>query len=197
MSRKNRGSILITTLMILSIIAVICVSCLGLAYSNGNVFCLEYKYRVLKENSLSGVEITRSNILSEVKNALLKCKNKEEFSSYFLGNNQKTFCDRITNLNKSELSNVNVRVDKNNIYQEDGSLNFQVISDAKDNNYSRKVKVSVKIINPFKQPSIEEGNISNEESNLNSEEINISNKENNSQQLNEKDLVIIENYREM
>lgn len=145
MQLNDKGSILITTILIFSIISTICMMCIGLNFSNENIFNLEYKNITLKEESLSGIEIVHSNILKEVDNAIKSTINEEEFNSYFM---DLKFTSSIKNISMSNLENVTISV-SNKIVIDNNILKFNIISSAKDRNYIKKNQASVKIINPF------------------------------------------------
>lgn len=145
MQLNDKGSILITTILIFSIISTICMMCIGLNFSNENIFNLEYKNITLKEESLSGIEIVHSNILKEVDNAIKSTINEEEFNSYFM---DLKFTSSIKNISMSNLENVTISV-SNKIVIDNNILKFNIISTAKDRKYIKKNQASVKIINPF------------------------------------------------
>lgn len=145
MQLNDKGSILITTILIFSIISTICMMCIGLNFSNENIFNLEYKNITLKEESLSGIEIVHSNILKEVDIAIKSTINEEEFNSYFM---DLKFTSSIKDISMSNLENVTISV-PNKIVIDNNILKFNIISTAKDKNYIKKNQVSVKIINPF------------------------------------------------
>lgn len=145
MQLNNKGSILITTILIFSIISTICMMCIGLNFSNENIFNLEYKNITLKEESLSGIEIVHSNILKEVDNAIKSTINEEEFNSYFM---DLKFTSSIKDISMSNLENVTISV-SNKIVIDNNILKFNIISTAKDRKYIKKNQASVKIINPF------------------------------------------------
>ncbi len=145
MQLNDKGSILITTILIFSIISTICMMCIGLNFSNENIFNLEYKNIILKEESLSGIEIVHSNILKEVDNAIKSTINEEEFNSYFM---DLKFISSIKDISMSNLENVTISV-PNKIVIDNNILKFNIISTAKDRNYIKKNQASVKIINPF------------------------------------------------
>ena len=70
MSQKNKGSVLVTTLMFFSIIMTICISCLSITSSNNRYSKLQYEHIRNEELALSGIEITKSNVLTAVKYAI-------------------------------------------------------------------------------------------------------------------------------
>ena len=145
MLSNNKGSILITTILIFSIISTICIMCIGLSFSNESIFNLEYKNIILTEESLSGIDIVHSNILKEVNYAIESSTNKDEFNSYFKNLN---FINNIKDISMTDLENVTIST-SNKIIIDDNILKFDIVSTAKDKNYLKKNQASVKIINPF------------------------------------------------
>lgn len=145
MLSNNKGSILITTILIFSIISTICIMCIGLSFSNEKIFNLEYKNIILNEESLSGIDIVHSNILKEVNYAIKSSSNKDEFNSYFKNLN---FINNIKDISMTDLENVTIST-SNKIIIDDNILKFDIVSTAKDKNYLKKNQASVKIINPF------------------------------------------------
>lgn len=145
MLSNNKGSILITTILIFSIISTICIMCIGLSFSNEKIFNLEYKNIILTEESLSGIDIVNSNILKEVNYAIKSSSNKDEFNSYFTNLN---FINNIKDISMTNLENVTISI-SNKIIIDDNILKFDIVSTAKDKNYLKKNQASVKIINPF------------------------------------------------
>ena len=145
MQLNDKGSILITTILIFSIISTVCMMCIGLNFSNENIFNLEYKNITLKEQSLSGIEIVHSNILREVDNAIKDSINEDEFKNHLMDLN---FISNIKDISMSNLENVVISV-SNRIIIDNNVLKFDIISTSKDRNYIKKNQASVKIINPF------------------------------------------------
>lgn len=210
MLRNNKGSILVTTLMIFSVISTICIACIGIIYSNNNFYNLEYNLIKYKELSLSGIEIVRSNIIDEVKEAIKNTTKKSEFMDYFLGNNTHRFINKIRDISKSDLENVSIRIQRDLIYEDKGVLKFELISKYKDSIYTKTIQVSVKIENPWNDLSDDNQDKVDEEKNeqlvidKNEEYIDKDIKDEVDQNIEdvkgsikEKDLVTIYNYREI
>lgn len=175
MHLNNRGSILITTVIIFSIISTICIMCIGLNFSNESIFNLEYKNIKLNENALSGLELSQNNIFKEVDNAIKNSNNKYDFNKYIMDSN---FLSNIKDISMSELENVSISTSKKVNLINDEFL-FDIMSSSKENNYNKKYQASVKIINPF--------------INTNSDEyIN-----NLSYQINFKKIIIVYDYKEI
>ena len=81
---NNKGSVLIFTLIIFSIISTITMMCIGLNYSNKMIYSLEIKETKLIENSLSGIEICSSNIKNEVNKIIFEENDYMGFNEYLL-----------------------------------------------------------------------------------------------------------------
>lgn len=194
---NNKGSILITTLMVFSIISTICMMCIGLNYSNKSIFNLEYKSIQLKESSLGAIEIVHSNILKEVKSAIEISKNEDEFKKYFLENN---FIHNIKDISKSDLDNVLVNTSKKILYDKDGFIYFDIICSSTEGTYVKNIQASVKILNPYlgikenpKDDSIIE-DLEEEKDMIDKLESDISQ---NNDNIDVKSLVIIYDYKEI
>ncbi|MEG1142033.1 MAG: hypothetical protein RSE41_06270 [Clostridia bacterium] len=158
---NNKGYILVTTLMIFSIISIVCMMCIGLNYSNKSIFNLEYKNIKLKELSFSGIEVASSNILKEVNYAIENSSNEEEFKEYFL---QKKVITRISDLSGVDLDNVYTSIAGKILYEEKGYIYFDIISKSLEDNYMKNTKASVKILNPYsKEESLVQGKEDNDE----------------------------------
>ena len=144
---NNRGSILVTTLIVFSIIVTIAMACIGLHYSNSSIFNLEYKEANIKETGYGTIDIVHSNILKEVEFVLQNTSNKDEFNNYFLGNN---FLSNIKDISKSDLKgtlvSIPTKIEVDNI---NGFLKFDIISTVKEGVYIKKFQASVKVKNPF------------------------------------------------
>ncbi|MGL5347439.1 MAG: hypothetical protein ACRDA3_08805 [Peptostreptococcaceae bacterium] len=137
--------------------------CIGLNYSNEMVFRLEYKETRLIESSLSGIEILSSNVLKKVDSNFTNSNNKDEFDSYFLGNN---FEDSISDISGIEISNLKVNIVKENPFYVDGTYNFKITSSANEGKYSKKYQAKVKINNPFLDYKEEEMELENFKNNI-------------------------------
>lgn len=145
MSQKNKGSVLVTTLMFFSIIMTICISCLSITSSNNRYSKLQYEHIRNEELALSGIEITKSNVLTAVKYAIENFDEEIEFKNYFLGNTREI----IGSVYDSGLYNVRVSLKGKAISDSDGNITFKIESVCKDGNYAKRIAASVKIINPW------------------------------------------------
>lgn len=153
MSHKNNsGYVLVTTIIAFSIIITVCIMCIGIVYRNSKILDLDFKSIENKEYAMSGLEIMRSNILNEVRNAIENTSSKDEFEKYFLGNDYyKTFMIKVTDISKLGIEELSVRVWKNYVYLEDGVINFDIQSNYSDGIYRKKFGASVKIKNPWNE----------------------------------------------
>lgn len=200
---NNRGSILVTTLIVFSIIVTISMTCIGLHYSNSNIFNLEYKEANIKEAGYGTIDIVHSNILKEIEFILQNTSNKDEFNNYFLGNN---FLSNIKDISKSELNGTLVSIPKKiEVDNINGFLKFDIVSTVKDDVYIKKFQASVKIKNPFFTQIVSEENEGVEEDDKEEKSTNLdildknllyeSQKESKGFNINE--TVIVYNYKEI
>lgn len=77
--KNNNGSILIMSLIIFSIISLMCITCSALILSNNKISNLEYKNEKLREQNLGLIELIKSNALIEVKDIMDESKTEDEF----------------------------------------------------------------------------------------------------------------------
>ncbi|HBF0727400.1 TPA: hypothetical protein KNO10_000509 [Clostridioides difficile] len=146
---ENKGSILIITLIIFSIISTMCIMCIGLIYTHNNMFELGYKDIQLKEISLSGIEISVSNVLSCVEEAIDVSNNEDEFREYFLGNNMIECIKKIKDTSYSSLEELSLKVENNTIYDRGDFFEFDIESNVREKEFLKAIKVRVKIKNPW------------------------------------------------
>ena len=199
MLQNNKGSIMIVTLIIFSIISTICITCISLTYSNINIASLELKNLQLKENALGAVEIVYGNIKNEIDNAIDSCSNSQEYINYIKRDNYKSFILNCKDISKSDLDNTTVELTNKTPFGEVKNFEFEMKVFAKENNYKKQVKVNIRIKNPWNEISTlqEDEKIANESiEDIETEEvitkINIENNEFNN--INEID--IDENYED-
>lgn len=157
---NNKGSVLIFTLIIFSIISTITMMCIGLNYSNKMIYNLEIKEVKLIENALSGIELCSSNIKNEVNKIIFEENDYIGFNEYLLSNK---FINSISDISNSHLNNVEIQISSNSKVDENGNYNFKIISTSIEDKYKKKYQASVKIKNPF----FNEEEISNEDININ------------------------------
>lgn len=149
---NNNGSILLTTLIIFSIIATITMTCIGLNYSNSNIFALELKEAQIKQLGYGYIELVNSKLFKEVENALKNTSNEEEFYQYFLGN---TIKNNVCNSYEQESKRISVSIPKNiDIDKSSKSIKFEIHVKVEEKIYNKTFKVSVEIINPY-NPDLE------------------------------------------
>lgn len=211
MLRKNKGSILIVSIIVFTIISIICITCSQLILSSNRIYNLDYKNEQIKEGNLGAIEIIYSNILKEVKQAISETKSEDEFYSYFVKNNSLTFINKIKNTSNTNLNNITIQVGYNNELSNKEFIHYKISTKYKLEKYSKYMIVSVKIINPLfgknaeditldklelNGPLDEEGKIEKSNSMIESDEVYIKNEQDN-KSLNESDLVILYNYEEI
>ncbi|MBY2478693.1 hypothetical protein KWV16_17630 [Clostridioides difficile] len=153
---NNKGSILIMTLIIFSIISTVCIMTIGLIYTHNNIFELEYKDIQLKETSLSGIEISISNVFSCVEEAINISNSEDEFRTYFLGNNMINCIKKIKDTSHSNLEAVSLKVENNTIYDKDDFFELDITSSVREKDFLKVIKVRVKIKNPWVGIDIED-----------------------------------------
>lgn len=146
---NNKGSILIMTLIIFSIISTVCIMSIGLIYTHNNIYELEYKDIQLKETSLSGIEISISNALSCVEEAINISNSEEEFRTYFLGNNMINCIKKIKDTSYINLDEVSLKVENNTIYDRGDFFELDIISTVREKDFLKVIKARIKIKNPW------------------------------------------------
>ena len=166
MSQNNKGSIMIVTLIIFSMISTICITCISLTYSNINIASLELKNLQLKENALGAVEIVYGNIKNEIDNALDSCSNSQEYISYIKRDNYKSFILNCKDISKSDLDNTTVELTNKTPFGEVKNFEFEMKVFAKENNYKKQVKVNIRIKNPWDEISTLEEDEKIEDTNI-------------------------------
>lgn len=147
MYTKSKGSILLTTVVVFSIIIIICMTCVGLNYSNLKIYNLEYIKVKMDEKGWSSIELVHSNIVKDVMNILENSQSEEEFNQYFL---TQEFKKSTTDISYSDLKGVSINIPNKIVINEvDKTIEFKINSKVKDKNYSKDYEVSVKIKNPY------------------------------------------------
>ncbi len=153
---ENKGSVLVFTLIIASIISTVTMMCIELSYSNSNIVNLEYKETILKEKCMSSIEIIHSNVISKIEQNIDLLTTQEKFQQYFLGNE---FKQQINDISYSDIDNTIVRLSTITV-DSNGDIRFYVNSISSENKFKKEIKASVVIISPFKENSeIGEDNI--------------------------------------
>lgn len=143
--KGSKGSVLIVSLVVFSIISTVCISCIAYIFTNSNISNLEYKENKLKEDALSGIELSKSNLITQAILAEKSSKDRIDFKEYFLGNNKESFLNRIRNIEKSSLNSVAITVLNNKVYEEDGLILMQLSSVSRLDNYRKTIYMSVAI----------------------------------------------------
>lgn len=147
MLRSNKGSVLVVSLMFFTIIVTICLSCIAITNSNNSYSKLQYEHTKMKELAISGIQVTKSNILSKVKYAIENFDEESSFNEYFLGNMREIIGD----VSNSGLDNVRVSIKERESIDQQGNINLVIESLCKEKDYTKRVKANVKILNPWSE----------------------------------------------
>lgn len=139
---SNKGSVLIFTLVVFSIVSTITMMCIGLNYSNSRISNLNYQNIVMKESLLSSIELVHSNILKEVSIAIENSETEEEFKNYFF---ETIFINNIKNISNSQIQNTTIKIPGKINYDSSGLITFKIESTFKQDNYTKKYEASVEI----------------------------------------------------
>lgn len=139
---SNKGSVLIFTLVVFSIVSTITMMCIGLNYSNSRISNLNYQNIVMKEALLSSIELVHSNILKEVSIAIENSETEEEFKNYFF---ETIFINNIKNISNSQIQNTTIKIPGKINYDSSGLITFKIESTFKQDNYTKKYEASVEI----------------------------------------------------
>ncbi|MEG1408351.1 MAG: hypothetical protein RSD36_00785 [Terrisporobacter sp.] len=207
MLRKNKGSILIMSLIVFTIVTVICVTCSGLILSNNRMCKLDYVNEKIKLGNIGLIEIIHSNMLKEVKYAVENTKEEAEFYNYITKNSSRDFINKIKIVDGSNLDKSDIKIDYKTTISNKEFMHYTISTKYIVDNYDKYIVAKVKIKNPWygkigKEEIItEEDNvrdiigknqeeITSQESNEVDEEIKDTSK------INESDLVIFYNYEE-
>lgn len=149
MLRKNKGSVLIITLIVFSIISLICLTCCSLVYSTIKNSNLKLKSLILKEKSLSGIEIVYNNMKSEINDIIDSSNNKDEFINCFRKDNFKSFILKSKDISQSELKNVELEIANKTNFGEVEKLEFVAKATSIENSHKKEIKVKIQIKNPW------------------------------------------------
>lgn len=192
LQRKNKGSILIMTLITFSIISLLCITCSSLILSNNRIYELEYKTEQLKEVNLGVIELIKSNMIEEVNYAIKISETKDEFYNYLTENNHKNFINKVKDINKSNLKNILIEVVYNSELSTKEFLHYKISVKSKINNYEKYTLVKVKIKNPLDEKTEE---VSQKESETEKEAVKEEYPKDDIE-INEYDLITFYNYEE-
>ena len=198
LQKKSKGSILIMSVIIFSIISLICITCSSLILSNNRISELEYKTEKLKEENLGVIELIYSNMLKEVKYAMENTETEDEFYDYLTKNNSGIFINKVKKIENTRLTSRTVNMAYNNKLSTKEYIHYKISTKSKINNHDKYALISVKIKNPWFgkiSESSEELNMDEQEDLL--MEANFENIEDKEIiEINEGDLITFYNYEE-
>ena len=143
--RKNKGSILIMSLITFSIISLFCVTCSGLILSNNRISDLEYKSEKLKEENLGAIELIRSNIEEELNYIIKNTTKEDEFYNYLTKNNSSDFINKAKYIQSTTLKNTSIEMGFDQEYSSKEFLHYKILCKSKVDNYQRDVLIHLKI----------------------------------------------------
>lgn len=147
--RKNKGSILIMSLITFSIISLFCVTCSGLILSNNRISDLEYKSEKLKEENLGAIELIRSNIEEELNYIIKNTTKEDEFYNYLTKNNSSDFINKAKYIQSTTLKNTSIEMGFDQEYSSKEFLHYKILCKSKVDNYQRDILIHLKIENPW------------------------------------------------
>ena len=198
LQKKSKGSILIMSVIIFSIISLICITCSSLILSNNRISELEYKTEKLKEENLGVIELIYSNMLKEVKYAMENTETEDEFYDYLTKNNSGIFINKVKKIENTRLTSRTVNMAYDNNFSTKEYIHYKISTKSKINNHDKYALISVKIKNPWFgkiNESSEKLNMDEQEDLL--MEPNFENIEDNEiTEINEGDLITFYNYEE-
>ena len=198
LQKKSKGSILIMSIIIFSIISLICITCSSLILSNNRISELEYKTEKLKEENLGVIELIYSNMLKEVKYAMENTETEDEFYDYLTKNNSGIFINKVKKIENTRLTSSTVNMAYDNNFSTKEYIHYKISTKSKINNHDKYALISVKIKNPWFgkiNESSEKLNMDEQEDLL--MEANFENIEDNEiTEINEGDLITFYNYEE-
>ena len=152
---NNKGSILIITLIIFSIVNTICMMCISLIGSSVKTSSLELKNLVLKERALSCIEFVSLNMKDEVNNIIDKTNNWSEFVNYIRNDNFKSFINKSKDISYSDLDNIEIELLNKTPFGSVDNLEFAMKVVAIDDVYKKQISVNISIKNPWEDTSID------------------------------------------
>ena len=198
LQKKSKGSILIMSIIIFSMISLICITCSSLILSNNRISELEYKTEKLKEENLGVIELIYSNMLKEVKYAMENTETEDEFYDYLTKNNSGIFINKVKKIENTRLTSRTVNMAYDNNFSTKEYIHYKISTKSKINNHDKYTLISVKIKNPWFgkiNESSEKLNMDEQEDLL--MEANFENIEDNEiTEINEGDLITFYNYEE-
>ncbi|WP_455538171.1 hypothetical protein [Terrisporobacter sp.] len=201
--RKNKGSILIMSLIVFSIISLFCVTCSGLILSNIRISDLEYKSEKLKEKNLGAIELISSNMQKELNYAIKNTTNEDEFYNYLTKNNSNDFINKAKYIPSTTIKDTVVQMGLDEEYSTKEFLHYKILVKSKIDNHQKDVLIHAKIENPWfgVKEEAKDDQVDNEilekgqVENLNEENIKDVSEED-VKDINEGDLISFYNYEE-
>ncbi len=149
--KNNNGSILIMSLIIFSIISLMCITCSALILSNNKISNLEYKNEKLREQNLGLIELIKSNALIELKDIMYASKTEDEFYNILKENEFKNFTNNIKDISDINLKNYYIEITYNNENKisTKKEVHYKVLVRSKIDNYEKNSFIGMKIENPY------------------------------------------------
>lgn len=135
MLSKDKGFIILPTLIIFSILSTITLYCINLAKTNSDIVQLDYDKAILEERSYGNLQLVLANILSEIESKSNTLINEKEFSDYF---NSNEFYEKI------KLEGVTIIPNLETI-----DIDFTIKSICENGDLSKIYTSNVRIKNPF------------------------------------------------
>ena len=160
---NNKGSILIITLVIFSIVNTICMMSISLIGSNVKTSSLELKNLVLKEKALSSIQFVSLNMKDEVDNIIDKTNNWSEFLEYIRNDNFKSFINKSKDISYSSLENIQIELLNKTPFGSVNNLEFSMKVIAIDDVYKKQISVNITIKNPWEGIGIDNYIVKDEE----------------------------------
>lgn len=202
LQRKSKGSILIISIIIFSIISLICITCSSLILSNNRISELEYKTEKLREENFGVIELIYSNILKEVKDATEKTETEDEFYEYLTKNNSGIFINKVKQIENPGSTIRTIDMAYNNNLSTKEYIHYKISTKSKIDNYDKYALINVKIKNPWFgkiQKSSEILNINQQNElimEVNDENVEDNKIDNEIIEINKGDLITFYNYEE-
>lgn len=195
LQKKNKGSILIVSIITFSIISLICITCSSLILSNNRISELEYKTEKLREENLGVIEIIYSNMLKEILYIMEETDTEDEFYNYLTRSNSSIFINKVKKIENTGSTNRSINMEYDKSLSTKEYIHYKISTNSKIINHDKYALISVKIKNPWfnKKEELEELDIKKEDLSV---EINDENTDNNINEINEGDLITFYNYEE-
>ncbi|MFI3209820.1 MAG: hypothetical protein R3Y64_02010 [Peptostreptococcaceae bacterium] len=138
MFTNNRGSILLFSTIIFTVISVMTIMIVNINKSFDEVMNLEYSEFYLQEEALNSIELSISQIASIIDNKLLTINSEEEFNEYFTS---QEFIDTIN------YKGDKITIDLSRVNKDD--LEYDIFSKYQNNGAYKSFNSNIKINNPF------------------------------------------------